>query len=168
MKDLDMSWSIRQVLPKDAPALRKIRLELVKENPKTFGILYATERRKSLKHFEDEIRKYSTPNSAIFFLEASGKVVGMAIVRRYDAKDPYTGYLSSMGILKKYQGCGLGKELLKHRLEWIRKNTKFKRVLMIIVDGNEKMVKLAHNLGFSEISHSSFYGVPNTKFELKL
>jgi len=53
-------------------------------------------------------------------------------------------------------------------LEWIRKNTKFKRVLMIIVDGNERMTKLAHKHGFSMISRGSFYRIPNTKFELKL
>ena len=168
MKSLGMSWLIKKVKLGEASRLRQIRLALIKENPKTFGILYDTERRKPVKYFENEIKRYKVSDAAIFFLEVNGEIVGMAKVGRYSKKDPYTGYLSSMGILKKYHGRGFGERLLKHRLDWIRKNTGFKKVLMIVVDGNEKMTYLAYKMGFKEISHSSFYGVSNTKLELKI
>jgi ribosomal protein S18 acetylase RimI-like enzyme len=163
-----MAWKIRQVGKNEAERLRVIRLALVKENPKTFGVLYNSERRKPLDYFQKDLEKFSAPDAAIFFLEIDGKIVGMAKVGRYQNKNPFTGYLSSLGILKSYQGQGWGEKLLEYRLKWIKNHTRFKRILMIIVDGNEKMNYLARKYGFSKIDRGSFYGVPNTKYQLQL
>jgi len=157
--------SIKKAVKGDEEVLMKLRLQLVKENPKTYGVLYTTERKKGLKHYSELIREHSTGDSGIFLLKVENKFVGMGVVRRDQKTDPEIGYLGSLGIIRKYQGKGLGNYLLKYRLEWLEKNTKFKKVKTIVQKGNNKMLSLAKKYGFNIVGEGSYYDIPEYYLE---
>jgi ribosomal protein S18 acetylase RimI-like enzyme len=159
---------IKKVTVKDAESLRNLRLQLVKENPKTFGVVYSTERKKGLKHFADLIKEHEGKDSGIFVLIKDNKLVGMGIVRRDDKKDDSVGYLGSLGILKEYQSKGLGKYLLEYRLGWISKNTKFKKIKTIVLKENIKMLNLAKKYGFQIVGEGKYRNLPEYYLEKTL
>jgi len=102
---------IRKAIVSDAEALRRLRLQLVKENPRTYGVMLDTERRKKTQYFADIIKKHSTPDSGVFVMSKSGRLIGMAAVRRDKPQNQSIGYLGSLGILKEFQGKELGKAM---------------------------------------------------------
>jgi RimJ/RimL family protein N-acetyltransferase len=156
---------IRKIRVADAAALRDLRLQLVAENPKTYGVILATERRKKLTDYQRWIKEYRQADAGMFLLFLKGKPIGMAAVKRNNPHDPTIGYLGSLGILRAHQGRGWGKELLAYRLNWIQKNTKFKRVKMIMTKTNRRMLHLAKKFGFKIITKGSYHGVEEYRLE---
>ncbi|OGM18645.1 hypothetical protein A2686_04220 [Candidatus Woesebacteria bacterium RIFCSPHIGHO2_01_FULL_38_10] len=92
---------IRKAKVSDAEALRNLRLQLVKENPKTYGVVFNTERRKNIQYFIDLIKKHSSFDSGVFLLIKNRKLIAMGLVRRENNNDPTIGYLGSLGGFKK-------------------------------------------------------------------
>lgn len=160
--------SVRKAGLKDTEKFRELRLQLVKENPKTYGVLYTTEKKKPLSHYKKIIIDHQTNDSAVFILVKDTNFIGMGIVQRDNNKDETVGYLGSLGILKEYQGQGLGEYLLKYRLDWIKENTKFKKIKTIVLQENTKMISLAKKHGFKVVGEGSYYNLPEYYLEKTL
>ncbi len=152
----------------DAESLRSLRIQLVKENPKTYGVVHETERKKKTKHFTDWIQEHLKEDARIFLLEVGGKVIGMGAVKRAENENPEIGYLGSLGILNEYQGRGFGRLLVQHHLDWAKKNTRFKKVKTIVQKRNTRMLKLAKSFGFAVVGEGKYRGVPEFYLEKNL
>lgn len=159
---------IRKVTPSDAEEVRSLRLQLVKENPKVYGVVYSTERRKHISYYTRLIREHQKKDASIFIVTYGSRVIGMGLVRRNNQENPTEGYLGSLGIIKEFQGLGLGKRLIEFRLEWIKKHTQFKVIKTIVTKKNIKMLNLAENFGFKIVGQGSYYGVPEFYMEKNL
>ncbi|MBM3209119.1 GNAT family N-acetyltransferase [Candidatus Shapirobacteria bacterium] len=159
---------IRKATIRDAIALRKLRFELVKENPRAYGVVYSTERKKGVDHYARWIKEYCQRDSAMFLLFVKNKLVGMSAIKRDNASIPEVGYVGSLGVLSDYQGKGLGRLLIDCRVEWAKKHTKFKKIKTIISRDNKKMLQIAQKNGFKIVGEGKYYGVPELYLEKEL
>ena len=150
---------------KDAIKLQSLRLQLVKENPKIYGVVYQTEKNRGLDYYKKWLKEYSRPDAGIFLLELNGEIIGMGAVKPEHRDNPTVGYFGSLGVLRKCQGKGYGKMMLEHRLNWARENTKFKTIKTIIVKTNKPALILTQRLGFKITGEGSYYGVEEYHLE---
>ncbi|MBU0708486.1 GNAT family N-acetyltransferase [Patescibacteria group bacterium] len=156
--------NIAKVNKNQANLLREIRLKLLKENPLTYGERYETIKRKPLSYFKSWIERSSNPDTGIFLIFKGREVIGMREIRRYN-KDPKIGYFGNSGILKEYQNQGVGKNLQDFTFGWIKKNTNFKKIVIIVRKHNKKYLKFAKRYGFKIFEEGKYRGIPEFYLE---
>ena len=84
--------------------------------------------------------------------EDGDQVVGFATLCR-SARDfvsvPEAGEIAALYVLQEYQGLGLGRQLLEHCLAWIPRP----RVVLFVLEGNEKAIRFYEHMGFRPTGH---------------
>jgi acetyltransferase len=96
--------------------------------------------------------------------EAGEKAVfGVARLSKFRGENDEARF--TMLVNDKFQGQGLGKELLKRLLD-VAKAEKIKRVIAIISPENEAMQKLCRELGFSSMQADSETGMVKAEISL--
>lgn len=89
------------------------------------------------------------PNSLLLIAEHEGKIIGnIDLTGSMEFDENPTGMLS-MGILKAYQGKGLGSILLRLVLDWARANHQLKVLCLQVFQGNQSAINLYLKAGFT-------------------
>jgi acetyltransferase len=95
--------------------------------------------------------------------EGQKAVFGVARLSKFRGENEEARF--TMLVNDKFQGQGLGKELLKRLLD-VAKSEKIKRVIAIISPENEAMQKLCRELGFSSMQADSETGMVKAEISL--
>lgn len=92
----------------------------------------------------------SSDNSIMLVAECNGKLIGNLDVTGHHRKALMHTAILGMGILKKWRGIGLGKELLNKALEWARNNDSLEILTLDVYAENQAGIALYRKLGFNE------------------
>ncbi len=139
---------IREAKPSDINDLVKLKEEMAKYHEKIDPDFYETNR-----DYKKEVPEMFRENSKVFIYEENGKIVGYiwAEIRkgkRY-MKEKRIGYISELFVLEKFRRKGIGKELLKTAINWLRKEEI--RLVLLSVDVRNKIgVNFWRSQGFEE------------------
>ncbi|CQR56090.1 GNAT family N-acetyltransferase [Paenibacillus riograndensis] len=141
-----MKVTIRELVPEDAAELISLQYRLDEES--AFMLLEPGERQTGIKQAEDMIRSFaSAENSALIGAAASGRLAGFLSVRGGSARrNRHSAYIVT-GILKEFQGMGLGSALFKELEKWA-KETGIIRLELTIMVHNERALALYTKNGF--------------------
>ncbi len=105
---------VRRAKVDDAPALRAIRLEALKDTPEAYGSTYE----ESLRWTSRQWRKVAKTRN-YFLGECQGVVRGMAS-GGYNEDRPGTWWLYSMYVSPNERGTGLAQQLVDEVVAWAR------------------------------------------------
>ncbi len=101
---------------------------------------------------EDEARE-EFKNNVVYLIENNGEIIGST---QYEIKSPEHIYLSGLVINPKFQGKGIGREVLKQVLEKINN---VKRSDLVTHPDNIFALKLYESFGFTiESRKENYYG----------
>ena len=92
-------------------------------------------------------------NFVLLDRENGDRVVGFATIS-LRARDfvsvPEAGEVIALYVLKEYQGFGLGKQLMEHCISRLP----HRRIVLLVLDGNEKAIGFYKHMGFHFTGHS--------------
>lgn len=114
---------------------------------------FSDRERYSVKRLSEEIKQTQMPFYRKFIVaEFQGAIVGVGGVKALDwASDTHVLYLSSVSL--EFRNRGIGKALVKARLEWLAKNFKSGRVLV-----SSQKIERFKSFGFKQVSQPSHDG----------
>lgn len=93
------------------------------------------------------------PYYRLFFVAlVAGQIVGVAGLKAADwASDLHLLYLSA--VLPEFRSRGIGRQLVRARLQWLEKNFAHGRVMV-----STRKPKRFHDFGFKAVPHSQMHG----------
>ncbi|MEK3877929.1 GNAT family N-acetyltransferase [Paenibacillus sp. FSL M7-0420] len=141
-----MNVTLRELLPGDAAALLNLQDRLDGET--SFMLLAPGERKSGISQVEEMIRGlHQAENSLILGAEADGELVGYLSVQGGSfSRNRHSAYIVT-GILKQYQGRGIGSALFKEMDQWAR-DCGLVRLELTVMQHNEQAVALYKKQGF--------------------
>lgn len=155
--------TIRKATLEDAEKLRELRLEIVKLNPKVFGVSYKTLKRIGI---EETIKELQEPGSATFIAEDNRRLVGMIRIHATDKKG--VAYVGRAGVLPAYQRQGTAKRLHHAWYDWVLKDTEYQKVQANTRKSNTAGLKLAKGDGFRIVGEGNYRGIPEWNLEMEV
>jgi ribosomal protein S18 acetylase RimI-like enzyme len=146
---------IRAVTAEDAGALRRVRLEALRESPAAFGSTYAAEAQLA----ESEWIKRATPDASgrsIGFL-AFDRQTACGIVRGWlDDRVEATAWVQSMWVAPAQRRLGLGRELVEAVAEWALARG-VRTLKLMVTSSNEGANRFYERLGFAKTGRAKPY-----------
>lgn len=112
--------TIRQSNVSDAASFRELRLGALLDGPTAFSMDYDKASAQSLKHWEDTLRM-DEEESAIFFAENNGSLVGMTGVAR--GRSPKTRHAADVWgvyVTPQWRGFHIAEKMIRSCLEWAK------------------------------------------------
>ena len=91
---------------------------------------------------------YREARSKAFLVVAGGIAVGMGLY--YDDSEMDAYIFSELFIDQRYQGKGYGKAATRLVLDELRRDGRFRKVVLCYIEGNEAAKKLYEGFGFME------------------
>ncbi len=91
---------------------------------------------------------YRTQNSRAFMVCDDKTPVGMGLY--YDCPELDSYDFSQIFIDQRYQGCGYGKAAIRLALEEMKKEGRYRKVVLCYIEGNDAARKLYEQFGFAE------------------
>ncbi len=131
----------------DYDLYRKIRLELLKREPISFGSSFEEE-----TLFEDKIWKYRLTKEHVSTFGAfeSNEIIGLCVVvYNPRSKMKHLATLHSMYVRKEHRGKGIGKRMIEFA-EKSSRNKGVQRMNLSVVSSNVNAIGLYKKLGFKE------------------
>jgi ribosomal protein S18 acetylase RimI-like enzyme len=141
-----LRYIIRSAKLGDAKSLAEVRL-------KVDGETENLDREKGEAYIDgkgfEKIIQVDTASPANLFLvaEADGKVIGFSRCEGNSLKRASHRVEFGVGVLKKYWGFGIGKNLLRESINWADSNH-IRKITLSVLETNEKAIKLYKELGF--------------------
>lgn len=126
-----------------------IRLEPVDPGNWRLGLTVSAEQR---RYVSDDMRilarayAYRESRSQAFIICCGDTPVGMAMYHDWEERAAYD--FSQFFIDRRYQGRGYGIEAVGQILDRMRRDGKYQRVILCIIDGNEAARRMYERLGF--------------------
>lgn len=114
-----------------------------------FSSCFSDRERYTVKRLTDELRPSQKPFYRQFFIaESQGHVVGAGGVKALDwASHTHALYLSA--VHAGYRGRGIGKNLIKLRLDWLKENYQSGRVIV-----STAKIERFKQFGFAQVSET--------------
>ena len=110
------TWQCRQLNASDAPSYRAVFLAALRAHPAAFA---ASAEDESALTVEDFARRLSGSGSAIFGMLAGDDLAAIAtFVPQPLRKRKHVGMIWGMYVRPEYEGAGMGKQLMRHVLEF--------------------------------------------------
>lgn len=110
--------SIRQSQLADASNFRELRLGALQNSPTAFSMDYEKASSQSIKYWEDMLRMDDL-ESAIFFAEHDGQLIGMTgVARGRSPKIRHAADIWGVYVKPEWRGLHLAEEMIKSGLEW--------------------------------------------------
>lgn len=136
---------IRIATENDLPALTAIYNEAIEKTVATFD----TEK-KSIEQRREWLSHHKSKHP-VWVYEQDGDVIAWACISEWSDRCAYSGTVeNSVYVFQKFQGRGIGKQLMKTLVDFSREQ-KFKTILARISDGNEASIRLHKQFGFETI-----------------
>ena len=106
---------VRRLTPSDAPALRQLRLDALRETPEAFGSSYEEEHTLTLDDFQAWIAP--ADDSAMFGVFAEGALAGIiGVARQRRLKVRHKAHIWSVYVAPAWRGQGLARQLMQAAL----------------------------------------------------
>ena len=117
------------------------------------GACFSDRERYSVKRLTEEVKQMQMPFYRKFFVaEFQGTIVGGGGVKAVDwASDTHVLYLSA--VAPKFRSRGIGKALVKARLDWLADNFKTGRLFV-----STQKIERFKSFGFKQVSQPSHDG----------
>lgn len=146
-----MAATVRRLDPDDWRMLRSVRLEALRESPKSFGGSHAEE----VSQDESYWRGLFSPSTALFQAQIEGASVGLAvgIAARPDDVDPEAAHLGSMWVAPASRGSRAADLLVTAVVGWARE-TGHPRVVLWVFDDTPRAAAFYRRAGFKETSRT--------------
>lgn len=138
---------ILELTKDDYQLYKEMRLELLKNEPISFGSSFEEE-----NLFEDKIWKHrlTKENVSTFGAFSSNQMIGICVVvYNPRSKMKHLATLHSMYVKKEHRGKGIGKKLIEFA-EKSSKNKGVQRMNLSVVSSNTSAINLYTKLGFKE------------------
>ncbi|WP_151736396.1 GNAT family N-acetyltransferase [Paenibacillus tengchongensis] len=141
-----MGFAIRELTSSDASELLALQHSLDEES--AFMMLEPGERKRTVQQVESMIRGYAeAPNSLLIGAETAGKLAGYLSAGGGEAnRIRHSAYLVT-GVLREYQGMGIGSALFCELDTWARRAGMVRLELTVMVH-NERAIALYTKNGF--------------------
>lgn len=142
-----MNISYRVLNRNDVEDCKKIRLQLLKENPKSFGSSYEEE-----SSFDDEkwIRRLENKNSKTIGAYDGDTIIGVCVVvTNPRMKMKHKATLNSMFVQNEYRGKGISYGLMNTSIELL-KSKQIEFLHLSVVSSNIPAIALYQKYGFTE------------------
>jgi RimJ/RimL family protein N-acetyltransferase len=139
---------IRQSSVTDAPAFRELRLNALLDSPTAFSMDYERSSKYPLKHWEDTLTMDDN-ESAIFFAEREGRLIGMTgIVRGRSPKTRHAADIWGVFVSREWRGLHIAEELIASCKSWARaRNIVILR--LAVVATNRPAIRCYERCGFT-------------------
>jgi RimJ/RimL family protein N-acetyltransferase len=137
---------IRALQPADWESFRELRLHALRTEPGKFFAAHADEVDKPPEEWRQTI---AGPGHQVFGLHDGAHLVGITAAFTW-REDPsgQTAILAMSFIRAEYRGKGLSNLLYQARLDWIRAQPQFKRIVVSHRESNDASRKAIHRHGF--------------------
>ena len=141
-----MVVTLRELFPKDAEELLRLQHQLDQET--SFMLLEPDERQTGLQQTKVMLESFTNADRSIFIgAEADGQLVGFLSVRGGSVKrNQHCGYIV-IGILKQYQGMGIGTSLFQKLDTWAV-DRGIVRLELTVMTHNQRALALYTKSGF--------------------
>jgi RimJ/RimL family protein N-acetyltransferase len=142
----DMIVTLKVLIPEDAEELLRLQHQLDQESK--FMLLEPDERQSSLNQVKEMIESFASADTSILIgAEIDNYLIGFMSVRGGSVRrNRHNGYIV-IGILRQYQGKGIGAGLFREMDLWAR-NTEIVRLELTVMTHNEPAVALYIKNGF--------------------
>ena len=119
--------------------------------------------------YEEEIRglpgKYATAEADLLLATVDGADAGCAaITRRALADGTAAAELKRLWVEPAFRGCGLGRGLIMHAIDWTRRQGASAVVLDTVLEAMPEAAALYRSLGFEEIQRFNDNPVSGVRF----
>jgi RimJ/RimL family protein N-acetyltransferase len=144
---------IRALEPKDWEAFRELRLHALRTEPGNFFAAYRDEAGKQPEEWQRTTRG---GDHQVFGLYDRERLIGItAAFTSRDDPSGKTAILAMSFILPEYRGKGLSNLLYEARLDWIRAQPQFTRVVVFHRQSNDASRKAIHRHGFVFVTRTA-------------
>ncbi|WP_051459327.1 GNAT family N-acetyltransferase [Paenibacillus zanthoxyli] len=142
-----MEVTFRELVPGDAEELLRLQHSLDKET--AFMLLEPGERQTGLQQVREMIEGLtSSKTSTLIGAEVDGQLAGYVLARGGTAnRNRHSAYLV-IGLLKRYQGMGVGSGLLRKLIAWAEESG-LVRLELTVMKHNERAIALYTKCGFT-------------------
>ncbi|HEX5564189.1 MAG TPA: GNAT family N-acetyltransferase [Sporosarcina sp.] len=139
---------IRKLIPKDAEAYLKIRLQALQDCPEAFGSSFEEEKEDTAEKYRT---RFSTHQPVITFgaFDEEEHLMGVVTLRReHLMKLKHRANVVAMYVKKEKWGAGVGKALLDVLLTEVRSVSGLEQIYLTVVTTNERAIRLYKSAGF--------------------
>lgn len=142
--DIDLNFFYNELKPLDIEELSLLieKIDKILINPIKYRDYFVS--------FNEIAEKFLNHGNIIYCRDKIGNLIGL-VVFYADRKNYELAYETYIGVLKKYQGYGIAKELMKREIEKC-KQLGMKGLLTSSHKDNYKKIKLNIKIGFSKIT----------------
>ena len=154
--------TVRRLGADDWQAYRSVRLAMLLESPLAFGSTHA-----EAASFDETTWRQQLTDSAVFVANLDGSQVGSATYADSWAADPTEGYLIGMWVSPPARGSGAGPALVDAVIAHARAAGK-RRILLNVVDTNNRARALYESCGFVVTGHTSPYRRDHRLIEVEM
>jgi ribosomal protein S18 acetylase RimI-like enzyme len=140
--------AIRATRPDDAPDLRELRLEALRENPLAFTADLAESEAHPIEWWRDLAARGGGDKELILVADASGELAGMTGI--YLPKQPklrHSGVIWGVYVRPAYRGRGIGESMVRSILDFSRER-KLATVRLSVVAVNHSAKRCYERCGF--------------------
>ncbi|MNO50306.1 putative acetyltransferase YhhY [compost metagenome] len=138
--------TLKILIPEDAEELLRLQHQLDQESQ--FMLLEPDERQSSLNQVKEMIEGSSSADHSILIgAEVDHQLIGFMSVRGGSVRRNRHNAYIVIGILKQYQGKGIGAGLFREMDAWAR-NTEIARLELTVMTHNERAIALYLKNGF--------------------
>lgn len=137
---------IRVLKASDTQAYRTIRLNALKNSPKSFGSSYEEELAFEVNKFTNRITK---PNSQTFGAFEESQLTGICNLSFQPRKKMHhRAEIFSMYVEPDFRGKGIGKALIEKAIKEASEKKTVRQIYLTVVSSNEAAKSLYQSLGF--------------------
>ncbi|WP_416172443.1 GNAT family N-acetyltransferase [Achromobacter ruhlandii] len=143
---------VRRLAPEDAPALRQLRLDALRETPEAFGSSYEEEHTLTL----EDIRGWIAPadDSAMFGVFAGDALAGIiGVARQRKLKMRHKAHVWSVYVAPPWRGRGLARLLMRAAIDHAAAMRGVRTVQLSVTANNAAACQLYASLGFEQYGH---------------
>lgn len=142
-----MVITLRKLIPEDAEELLRLQHQLDQESK--FMLMEPDERQSSLNQVKEMIESFASADTSILIgAEVDSHLIGFMSVRGGSVRrNRHSAYIV-IGILRQYQGQGIGTGLFKELDAWARNTEKIARLELTVMTHNELAKSLYIKNGF--------------------
>jgi len=156
--ELDFTFTLRRLEPRDAEAYRTLRLHGLRAHPEAFGRSYAEEARMPLEVFTQRLEsgRHRWTWGAFDGTNLMGVV---SLLRGTGAKERHKAMLVGMHVASRYAGRGIGRALLGNALAIAQTMRGLRQVALSVTETNTRACRLYQKAGFVIFGreHDSLY-----------
>ncbi len=142
----EMMVTLKVLIPEDAEELLRLQHQLDQETK--FMLLEPDERQSSLHQVKEMIESFASADTSILIgAEADNSLIGFMSIRGGSVRrNRHSAYIV-IGILRQYQGQGIGAALFREMDRWAR-DTEIVRLELTVMTHNELAMSLYIKNGF--------------------